>query len=133
MFLVGQNVQVTTCLTVPIHYSKCLKNCPARMTMLFSIAQAAKQLHASCHMPISAWVRPADLMCVRDYQSEQHWLQGVLIMPQCTMHCRHTVVHSCAGLSVRRFHVRQILHIFVSGECQVLKVGQYAKNDILVR
>ena len=52
----------------------------------------------------------------------------MLIMPQCTMHRRHTVVRSCVGSSVR-----QILHIFVSGELQVLKVGQYAKNDILVR
>ena len=52
----------------------------------------------------------------------------ILIMPRCTMHCRHTVVCSCVGSSVR-----QILHIFVSGELQVLKIGQYAKNDILVR
>ena len=49
-------------------------------------------------------------------------------MPRCTVHRRHTVVRSCVGLSVC-----QILHIFMSGELQVLKVGQYAKNDILVR
>ena len=57
-------------------------------------------------------------------------------MPRCTVHRRHTVVRSCVGSSVPRFLgslVRQILHIFVSGEFQVLKVGQYAKNDILVR
>ena len=57
-------------------------------------------------------------------------------MPRCTMHRRHTVVRPCVGPSVPRFFgssVRQILHIFVSGELQVLKVGQYAKNDILVR
>ena len=57
-------------------------------------------------------------------------------MPRCTMHRRHTVVCSCVGPSVFRFvgsSVRQILHIFVSGELQVLKVGQYAKNDIIVR
>ena len=57
-------------------------------------------------------------------------------MPRCTMHRRHTVVCSCVGPSVPWFFsssVRQILHIFVSGELQVLKVGQYAKNDILVR
>ena len=46
-------------------------------------------------------------------------------MPRCMVHCRHTVVRSCVG-----FSVCQILHIFVSGEFQVLKVGQYAKNDI---
>ena len=51
-----------------------------------------------------------------------------IIMPRCTMHRRHTVVRSCVGLSVC-----QILHIFMSGELQVLKVGQYAKNDSLVR
>ena len=59
-----------------------------------------------------------------------------LVMPRCTMHCRHTVVRSCVGLSVCRFiglSVGQILHIFMSGELQVLKGGQYAKNDILVR
>ena len=49
-------------------------------------------------------------------------------MPWCTMHRRHTVVRSCVSLSVC-----QILHIFMSGKLQVLKVGQYAKNDILVR
>ena len=57
-------------------------------------------------------------------------------MPRRTMHRRHTVVCSCVGSSVLRFlgsSVRQILHIFVSGELQVLKIGQYAKNDILVR
>ena len=57
-------------------------------------------------------------------------------MPRCTMHCRHTVVHSCVGSSVPLFldsSVRQILHIFVSGEFQVPKVGQYAENGILVR
>ena len=47
----------------------------------------------------------------------------LFIMPRCTVHRRHTVVHLCVGLSVC-----QILHIFVSGEFQVLKVGQYAKN-----
>ena len=49
------------------------------------------------------------------------------IMPRCTVHPRHTVVRSCVGLSVHRFlslSVRQILPIFVSGELQVLKVGQ---------
>ena len=51
-----------------------------------------------------------------------------VIMPRCAMHHRHTVVCSCFGSSVR-----QILHIFMSGELQVLKIGQYAKNDILVR
>ena len=54
-------------------------------------------------------------------------------MPRCTMHHRHMVVRSCVGPSVLRFvssSVRQILHIFVSSELQVLKVGQ---NDILVR
>ena len=59
-----------------------------------------------------------------------------LVMPQCTMHRRHMVVRSCVGSSVPLFVgllVRQILHIFVSGELQVLKVGQYAKHDILVR
>ena len=50
------------------------------------------------------------------------------IMPRCTVHRRHTVVRSCVG-----FSVCQILHIFVSDEFQVLKVGQYAKNDILAR
>ena len=57
-------------------------------------------------------------------------------MPRCTVHRRHTVVRSCVGFSVPRFFgslVCQVLHIFVSGEFQVLKVGQYAKNDILVR
>ena len=54
--------------------------------------------------------------------------QTIVIMPRCTVHRRHTVVRSCVGLSVC-----QILHIFMSGELQVLKVGQYAKNDILVR
>ena len=49
-------------------------------------------------------------------------------MPWCTVHHRHTVVRSCVG-----FSVCQILHILVSGELQVLKVGQYAKNDILVK
>ena len=49
-------------------------------------------------------------------------------MPRCTIHRTHMVVRSCVGSSVR-----QILHIFVSGEFQVLKVGQYAKNGILVR
>ena len=49
-------------------------------------------------------------------------------MPRCTMHCRHMVVRSCVGPSVR-----QILHTFMSDELQVLKVGQYAKSDILVR
>ena len=52
-----------------------------------------------------------------------------LVMPQCTVNCRHTVVSSC----VRGFSICQILHIFLSSEFQVLKVGQYAKNDILVR
>ena len=47
-------------------------------------------------------------------------------MPRCTMHRRHTVVCLCVGSSVR-----QILHIFVSSELQVLKIGQYAKNDII--
>ena len=59
-----------------------------------------------------------------------------IIMPRCTMHRRHTVVRSCVGLSVCRFiglSVCQMLHIFMSGELQVLKVGQYAKNGILVR
>ena len=57
-------------------------------------------------------------------------------MPRCTVHRRHTVVRSCVGPSVRRFvgsSVRQILHIFVSAELEVLKVGQHAKRDILVR
>ena len=57
-------------------------------------------------------------------------------MPRCTVHRRHTVVRLCVGFSVCPFlglSVCQILHIFVSGELQVLKVGQYAKNDILVR
>ena len=57
-------------------------------------------------------------------------------MPWCTVHRRHTVVRSCVGSSVCQFlgfSVCQILHTFVSGELQVLKVGQYAKNDILVR
>ena len=49
-------------------------------------------------------------------------------MPRCTVHPWHTVVRSCASLSVH-----QILHIFVSGELQALKVGQYAKKGILVR
>ena len=49
-------------------------------------------------------------------------------MPQCTMHRRYTVVRSCVGSSVH-----QILRIFMSGELHMLKVGQYAKNDILVR
>ena len=70
-----------------------------------------------------------------------HWVNeliSTLFMPRCTVHRRHTVpvVRSCVGLSVRwflGFSVCQILHIFVSGELQVLKVGQYAKNDILVR
>ena len=60
----------------------------------------------------------------------------MLIMPRCMVHRRHTVVRSCVGLSVPRFlgfSVCQILRIFVSGELQVLKVGQYAKKDILVR
>ena len=60
----------------------------------------------------------------------------MIVMPRCTVHRRHMVVRSCVGLSVPRFlgfSVCQILHIFVSGELQVLKVGQYAKNDILVR
>ena len=51
-------------------------------------------------------------------------------MPRCTVHRRHTVVRSCVGSSVPwflGFSVCQILHIFVSGELQVLKVGQYAK------
>ena len=59
-----------------------------------------------------------------------------MIMPRCTVHRRHTVVRSCVGFSVSwflGFSVCQILHIFVSDEFQVLKVGQYAKNDILVR
>ena len=49
---------------------------------------------------------------------------NVFIMPRCTMHRRHayTVVRWCAGPLVC-----QILHIFMSGELQVLKVGQYAK------
>ena len=54
-------------------------------------------------------------------------------MPRRTIHRRHMVVRSCVGLSVCWFvglSVCQILHIFVSGELQVLKVGQYAKNDI---
>ena len=46
-------------------------------------------------------------------------------MPQCMMHCRCTVVHSCVGLWV--------LHIYVSGKLRVLKVGQHAKSDILAR
>ena len=49
-------------------------------------------------------------------------------MPRCTMHRRVTVVRSCVGSSVRRFvgsTIHQILHIFVSAELQVLKVGQY--------
>ena len=54
------------------------------------------------------------------------WSKHILIMPLCTMHRRHTVVRLFVGSSVR-----QILHIFVSGEFQVLKVGQYAKNDIV--
>ena len=33
-----------------------------------------------------------------------------IIMPQCTMHCRHTIVRSFVSLSVC-----QILHISVSG------------------
>ena len=45
-------------------------------------------------------------------------------MPRCTVHHRHTVVCSCVS-----FSVCQILHTFVSDEFQVLKVGQYAKND----
>ena len=49
-------------------------------------------------------------------------------MPRCTVHRRHTVIRSCVGL-----RLRQILHIFVHGGFKVLKVGQYAKNDILVR
>ena len=50
-------------------------------------------------------------------------------MPRCTMHRRHTctVVRSCVGLSVR-----QILHIIASGGFKMLKIGQYAKSDILV-
>ena len=43
-------------------------------------------------------------------------------MPRCMVHRRHRVVRLCVGLSVR-----QILHIFVSGELKALKVGQYAK------
>ena len=39
-------------------------------------------------------------------------------MPRCTLHRRHTVVHSCVGLSVH-----QILNTLVSGELKVLKVG----------
>ena len=50
-----------------------------------------------------------------------------VIIPRCTMHRRHTVVRSCVS------SVCQISHIFVSGELQVLKVSQYAKNHILVR
>ena len=46
---------------------------------------------------------------------------AAFIMPRCTVHRRHTVVRSCVG-----FSVCQILHIFVSGEFQALKVGQYA-------
>ena len=71
-------------------------------------------------------------------------MRMLVIMPRCTVHRRHTVVRSCVGSSVPQFlgfsvprflgfSVCQILHIFVSGELQVLKVGQYAKNDILVR
>ena len=45
-------------------------------------------------------------------------------MHRCMMHHRHTVVRLSVGSSVH-----QILHIFMSGEHQVLKVGQYAKND----
>ena len=54
-------------------------------------------------------------------------------MPRCMMHRRHTVVRLCVGSAVPRLLcslVCQILHIFVSGELQVLKIGQYAKNDI---
>ena len=61
-------------------------------------------------------------------QNPEEKLTRQAIMPGCTMHRRHTVVSSCVGLSVRH-----ILHIFMSSELQVLKVGQYAKNDILVR
>ena len=55
-------------------------------------------------------------------------LRHAIIMPWCTVHCRHTVVRLCVG-----FSVWQIFHIFVSSELQVLKVGQYAKSDNLVR
>ena len=54
-------------------------------------------------------------------------------MPRCTMHRRHTVVRSCVGPSVPRFVGSSDFAYLVSGEFQVLKVGQYAKNDILVR
>ena len=53
-------------------------------------------------------------------------------MPRCIVRRRHTVVRSFVGpfgVSVHRF-VRSC--IFMSGELQVLKVGQYAKSDILV-
>ena len=50
-----------------------------------------------------------------------------MIMPRCTVHCRHTVVRSSVGLSVC-----QILHISISGEVEVLKVGQCAKSEILI-
>ena len=56
-------------------------------------------------------------------------------MPRCMVHRRHTVVRLCVDFSVSwflGFSVCQILHIFVADEFQVLKVGQYAKNDILV-
>ena len=55
-------------------------------------------------------------------------MRASVIMPRCAMHRRHTVVRLCVSSSVR-----QILRNFMSGELQVLKVGQYAKNDILVR
>ena len=51
-----------------------------------------------------------------------------MIMPRCTVHRRHTVVRLCVGASIC-----QILHISMSGELEALKVGQYAKSDILMR
>ena len=53
-------------------------------------------------------------------------------MPRCTVHRRHTVVR----LSVRRSvspSVRQTWRISMTGELEVLKIGPYAKSDILVR
>ena len=49
-------------------------------------------------------------------------------MPRCTVHRRHTVIRSCVGLCSVRFCIS-----FVHSGFKVLKIGQYAKNDILVR
>ena len=55
-------------------------------------------------------------------------------MPRCMVHRRHTVVCLCVRLSVCPSVLLSVgqMCISMTGELEVLKIGSYAKCDILV-